>query len=73
MTSRLAKKVGKDRLLAVKDVLNDVEELLQGDLDSLYAEMTKEPDQGDWATRQAILIGEVKSTKNLIKLIHIGE
>jgi hypothetical protein len=71
-TSRLVKKVGHERLLAVRDVLQDIQTILKNDLESLYAEMLQEP-SGEWVYRQAMLIGQVKATKNLITLINTGD
>lgn len=71
-TSRLIKKVGKDRINAVQDVLRDIQELLKKDLEGLYSELLKD-EENDWAQKKAVLIGQAKATKNLINLIKTGE
>lgn len=74
-SNRLVKTIGKERLAEVRDVIDQIRDLIKTDYETSITRMQSDDNfiSSAWAEQQARYIGEQKALKNLIELLLVKD
>lgn len=75
VSARLAKNIDRERVIACRDVLDEIKAILEKEYESLISKQQADENfvHPAWSERQARNIGEQIALKNIIDLITIKE